>query len=504
MTIQLLERPFVHKIPTVFRTAVFAETTILGDRDIETHQRSEKDHNACEYGATRSENSHRRAVRREQKPVLRASDVCAPAHLARPAFCICTHRAMTGLISVRSVLGPIGNHCTDALAPPPFALGAASTVPAAPSFSPASGASAAPREVVMPKRAPQSVWTPPDDAVVRALSALRLETPSSPVTDDAAYADTACTLAEEVDHTDSFTYDPLAPASSSIAALPALLAARGFVGDPASRSATLDFLAAEAQSARLATRVAAARESAAAARAAAENPAAAAAAAADTRLASAIARVAAALRAGADDCGAALGTPEDADPAALARLIAALAARAAAAHPAAATAGGPPLVAPADAAAMTPRAMRECSAIAAALRDEHALRKGLLMRRLEVTVQSFGYSEKVGDAGFGAVLRAVQRAVEAQERPVGVYDALVAREALLRVRRVGVGGAPGTVENAVKHVLMGTVPDRGGRVGQAAAAKANMPSFRPRASGGGGGGKSGRGRNKGRRGGRKN
>jgi hypothetical protein len=146
-------------------------------------------------------------------------------------------------------------------------------------------------------------------------------------------------------------------------------------------------------------------------------------------------------------------------------------------------------------------ALEQCERISDALASEHRLRKDLLMHRLAVTIQCFGYSDKADADAFHSVQRSMQRFVEAAEQPIGVYDALVARNWLLDVDRVSSGGRAGgaNVHNAIKRILMGNVPDRGGRIGAAAKANENMPQFRPRSAAGVGDGFSkGRG---GRRGG---
>lgn len=121
------------------------------------------------------------------------------------------------------------------------------------------------------------------------------------------------------------------------------------------------------------------------------------------------------------------------------------------------------------------------------LRREHQLRKGLLLNRLFVTIESFRYSvlAQKSQSRISAIKRTVERYVDAQN-PITLYDAITAREYMLRSPRISGSrqqiGANVQPEAAVKTILMGAVPDRGGRVGKAA--MGDMPAFTDRVEGG--------------------
>jgi hypothetical protein len=341
-----------------------------------------------------------------------------------------------------------------------------------------------------------SAHVPAAAEVLRALETLQIDHGAlSPLDDDRVFHEVACTLAEEVDHTHTFNYDP-SSSEDLTSALVEMIEGRGFRGSSSSRCAILDFLTAEAQSARLAAHASIAAQAATAERAAKDHleetgdpapkvdP--------DVSLASSLSRMCTAFGIGVDEV-AGVETPED-----VAALVATISGRIAQEVQAGASLGEP-IIDPADVTAMSGDALRECSNVCKALAAEHELRKGLLMRRLDVTIQSFGYSEKATADGFRGVQRGVVRAIEAGEQDIDVYDALVARDWLLDMERVSGDGAHGAVENEVKRMLMGSVPDRGGRVGAAAAAAANMPAFQPRSTAGRGSGRGrGQGRGKGR------
>lgn len=144
---------------------------------------------------------------------------------------------------------------------------------------------------------------------------------------------------------------------------------------------------------------------------------------------------------------------------------------------------GARLIPPRTVQSLTEAQLRECQSISRMLEEEYRLRKGMLMTRLDVIVQSFGYSDKAPPGGFCDVSQGLRNAVEASEQPIDTYDALTARDWLLDMESVGHGQGADLIESRVKQVLMGEVPDRGGRVGEAAKAKSQMPKFQPRSTG---------------------
>jgi len=146
--------------------------------------------------------------------------------------------------------------------------------------------------------------------------------------------------------------------------------------------------------------------------------------------------------------------------------------------------------------------------IVPALAAEYATRRRVLLKRLDVTLQTFLWGSRA--APHAAELR--RRALQRRERMehsahYTLGDALAARSHLLEVSAVSTRRCSSALK---RQVLDGgvAVPDRGGRVGDASAAKnasGDMPAFAPRTGapagqrrGSGGGGDGGRGRGRGR------
>lgn len=107
-----------------------------------------------------------------------------------------------------------------------------------------------------------------------------------------------------------------------------------------------------------------------------------------------------------------------------------------------------------------------------ALNAPHAPRIAMQLHRLRVTAQAFGRAAGSEDA-FAGVVRGVERVAKRVERNVSMFEAVAARANCLDLRGVGVESG------GVKTVVMGAVPDRGGRIGVARGLGA-MPGFRER------------------------
>ena len=174
----------------------------------------------------------------------------------------------------------------------------------------------------------------------------------------------------------------------------------------------------------------------------------------------------------------------------------------------------------ATATGLTPNQRETLASISEALAREYATRKETVARRAGVTVQSFGYSARLRDspevtrdrgarapgrAGAGSRRASRGRAGRAED----VWDARVA-DLARAVQRTN-AEASRTLDASVKRVLIGSVPDRGGRT-EGGGARVDMPAFTARAAGGehtvggagrgrgGGGGRKGRGKGRGGRG----
>ena len=126
-----------------------------------------------------------------------------------------------------------------------------------------------------------------------------------------------------------------------------------------------------------------------------------------------------------------------------------------------------PLLEPSQ--ASEPR-LRVLEDINGALREDYSMRRSMLLQRLDVTVQSFLWSDKV-QGREDEVLAAVahkRRGLVAAPSAIVPEDAFAAGGELtaLHSRRITDAGSAGLRSSIVKGVIIGDVPDRGGRVGE--------------------------------------
>jgi hypothetical protein len=153
-----------------------------------------------------------------------------------------------------------------------------------------------------------------------------------------------------------------------------------------------------------------------------------------------------------------------------------------------------------------------------AITEDFALRRRMLMKRLDVTIQSFLWGEKAqGKEGeIVAAIKAQRMNLKEAAMAYGTQDALAAPMTIIHEHSKRVTDSVGT--SLVKTVIIGAVPDRGGRANEMRP-KARDMGFggrgRGRGSGGGGGrgsgggggrggGNRGKGKGKGGRGGDNN
>ncbi|KAM7376022.1 hypothetical protein PAMP_005774 [Pampus punctatissimus] len=129
--------------------------------------------------------------------------------------------------------------------------------------------------------------------------------------------------------------------------------------------------------------------------------------------------------------------------------------------------------------------------INAALSSEYECRRRMLIKRLDVTVK------------VDSMARAYQprRHTLRPQPTVDAADLLAAREDLCNVVKTSSGSSRQKTTCAVNKILMGRVPDRGGRPSEIEAPPPEMPPWQKRQDGGGGGGWGGRGGGRGGRGG---
>uniref|UniRef100_A0A8C1WK82 Family with sequence similarity 98 member A n=1 Tax=Cyprinus carpio TaxID=7962 RepID=A0A8C1WK82_CYPCA len=144
-------------------------------------------------------------------------------------------------------------------------------------------------------------------------------------------------------------------------------------------------------------------------------------------------------------------------------------------------------------------------AINQALVNEYEVRRKMLLKRLDVTVQSFGWSERA-KTHVDRLSKVYQprRVVLATKSKVSVAHLFAAREDLSKILRTSSGHIREKTACAINKVRMGRVPDRGGRPNEIEAPPPEMPTWQKRQDGpqggsggqyysGGGGGGGGRG-----------
>ncbi|XP_076823191.1 protein FAM98A-like [Clavelina lepadiformis] len=147
---------------------------------------------------------------------------------------------------------------------------------------------------------------------------------------------------------------------------------------------------------------------------------------------------------------------------------------------------------------MGPAHWEKLEAINSALTSEYKTRRFMLLKRVDVTLASFNWSDRAK-----AKLNEIAEAYQKKRRSFSVNPTitlshlLAARDDLSQVCKTSSG--PTRHACAINKVLMGKVPDRGGRTNEVAPPPPEMPSWQKRQDGGGYG-QGGRGR--GGRGGR--
>ncbi|KAG8560690.1 hypothetical protein GDO81_015080 [Engystomops pustulosus] len=139
-----------------------------------------------------------------------------------------------------------------------------------------------------------------------------------------------------------------------------------------------------------------------------------------------------------------------------------------------------------------------------ALCKEYECRRRMLIKRLDVTVQSFGWSDKA-KAKMDEIARAYQpiRYSLSPKTGISVSHLLAARRDLSRIVRTSSGSVREKMVCPVNKILMGRVPDRGGRPSEIEPPPPEMPPWQKRRDDGGRGGgwRGGGGRGGGGRGG---
>lgn len=116
-----------------------------------------------------------------------------------------------------------------------------------------------------------------------------------------------------------------------------------------------------------------------------------------------------------------------------------------------------------------------------ALSCEYECRRRMLMKRLDVTVQSFGWSDRA-KAKTDNIARIYQpkRYALSPKTTVTLAHLLAAREDLSKIIRTSSGISREKTACAINKVLMGRVPDRGGRPNEIEPPPPEMPPWQKR------------------------
>uniref|UniRef100_A0ACB8G4U1 Protein fam98b n=1 Tax=Sphaerodactylus townsendi TaxID=933632 RepID=A0ACB8G4U1_9SAUR len=119
-----------------------------------------------------------------------------------------------------------------------------------------------------------------------------------------------------------------------------------------------------------------------------------------------------------------------------------------------------------------------------ALCSEYECRRRMLMKRLDVTIQSFGWSDRA-KAKTDDIARIYQpkRYGLAPKATISLAHLLAAREDLSKITRTSSGITREKTVCAINRVLMGRVPDRGGRPTEIEPPPPEMPPWQKRQDG---------------------
>ncbi|XP_055495299.1 protein FAM98A [Leucoraja erinacea] len=147
--------------------------------------------------------------------------------------------------------------------------------------------------------------------------------------------------------------------------------------------------------------------------------------------------------------------------------------------------------------ALGPLHWEKLEAINHILVKEYEVRRKMLLKRMDVTIQSFGWSDRA-KSQVEKLTKVYQprRATLSSKCTISVAHLLAAREDLSKIMRTSSGIIREKTACAVNKVLMGRVPDRGGRPNEIEAPPPEMPPWQKRpdnfqSSGGRGGGRGG-------------
>ncbi|EEC02016.1 conserved hypothetical protein [Ixodes scapularis] len=120
----------------------------------------------------------------------------------------------------------------------------------------------------------------------------------------------------------------------------------------------------------------------------------------------------------------------------------------------------------------------------AQMQEEYRIRRETLIKRLDVTVQSFKWGDRLKgkEDKIVQVYQPRRQLMQAEPR-VSLGHVLAAREDLLAIEKTSGAGVRQNTKSAVNRVLIGSVPDRGGRPEDQQPPPPEMPSWQKRTEG---------------------
>lgn len=124
---------------------------------------------------------------------------------------------------------------------------------------------------------------------------------------------------------------------------------------------------------------------------------------------------------------------------------------------------------------------KEIEYVSQALEQDYSRRRQMVIQRLDVTIQSFRWSEQLQNKDDR--LNSVYRSVRSRMAPAADLDVahlLAARDDLLQIEKTSGGSARERTKCGINRILIGKVPDRGGRPRELDRPPPEMPAFQQR------------------------
>ncbi|CAG9837819.1 unnamed protein product [Diabrotica balteata] len=121
------------------------------------------------------------------------------------------------------------------------------------------------------------------------------------------------------------------------------------------------------------------------------------------------------------------------------------------------------------------------------LHSEYKIRREMLLTRLDVTIQSFQWSDRTkGKDDVFEKLYHDRRKLLKVEPDVDLADLLAARTDIAIIEKTSSSSVRRNTRSSLNRIIIGQVPDRGGRTSEIAPPPPEMPSWQQRSAGPGG------------------